>query len=293
MTGEVQFGPVVRHPSGDERRFGKTPPAGRQIRFASYRCGGGVIGNVGQKTIVVLKSSVPYIDKVTNFKAATGGTDAETLEMAKLRAPQVVRARTRAVTGEDYEVLAREASPLVARARCQSPGSGDGSPPPGVVRVFLVPHIPEPDRLLAADELEIPRLAREAVQSYLDERRLLATSLELASPHYLPVSVVARIRVKDHADATRFSAEAEKRLYRYINPVCGGPDGKGWPFGRSLSLSEAYAALQETPGLDYIEDIQLFPLDPATGERQEASHRIAVSRDGLIRSHKHEIIVEK
>ena len=69
----------------------------------------------------------------------------------------------------------------------------------------------------------------------------------------------------------------------------GGAEGNGWPFGRSLSVSEILAALQSIAMIDYIEEVKLFPVDRATGERQEASTRITISPHSLICSHKHEV----
>ncbi|MFC1894097.1 putative baseplate assembly protein [Chloroflexota bacterium] len=222
VSGEIQFGPSIRQPSGEERQHGIVPPVGRLIRCTAYRCGGGVSGNVGEGTITVLKSSIPYIDSVTNFEPAQGGTDAETLENAKLRAPKVITARTRAVTAEDYECFALEASSLVARARCVSPGATDGqSPPPGIVRLLLVPRLSESERPIATEELEIPKSTREEVQFFLDERRLLTTRLEIATPEYVLVDVMARIKVKPGHDAGQVAADVRKRLYRYINPLSG------------------------------------------------------------------------
>jgi len=295
VSGEIQFGPSVRQPSGEEHQYGRVLPAGRQIRFTAYRCGGGVVGNVGEGTITVLKSSIPYLASVTNFEAAKGGTDPETLERAKLRAPQVLKNHTRAVTAEDFEYLALQTSSEIARAKCIVPGTPtDGqSPPPGVVRLLLVPVVSECDRLITSEELELPRRLREEVQAYLDERRLLATRLEIAPPAYVPVAVEARIKVKAGRDTGQVASDVEKRLYRYINPVCGGPDGNGWPFGVSLSLPEIYATIQGTPNADYIEEAKLFPIDPTTGERQEATTRISISPNSLLCSYKHEIIVEE
>lgn len=246
----------------------------------------------GQGTTTALRSSIPYVASVTNFEAARGGTAPETLESAKLRAPQVLRVRTRAVTAEDFEYLALEASSLVARARCVSVGAnGDGqSPPPGVVRLLLVPRVSESDRLIPIEELKLPRGIREEVQSYLDQRRLLATRLEITSPEYLPVIVEARIRVKAGADPAQLATDVERRLYRYINPVCGGSDGNGWPFGRSLTLSEIYAQIQGVASVDYIEEVKLFPVK--NGERQEATTRISIPPHSLLCSHQHEIILE-
>ncbi len=284
---------MIRHPSGEEHRYGQVPPIGRLIRFTSYRHGGGVVGNVGEGTITVLQSSIPYVTSVTNFEAAKGGTDTETIESAKLRAPHIIKANTRAVTAEDYEFLALEASPEVARAKCISSGDGaDGQgPPPGVVQLLLVTSVSNIDSYLPVEELELPGHVREKVQLYLDERRLLATRLDIASPEYIPVAVAVQVRAKKYGVHEQIAADVERRLYQYINPICGGADGDGWPFGRSLSLPEIYAALQGIEKVDYIEDVSIFPVDTTTGERQEATSKIDISPQSLICSHKHEVTV--
>ena len=76
--------------------------------------------------IRILKSAVPYIDQVANIRAASGGRDQESLEEAKLRAARELRAQLRAVTPEDYENLATQASRTVARVKCNIPDAGPG-----------------------------------------------------------------------------------------------------------------------------------------------------------------------
>ncbi|HEX8969262.1 MAG TPA: putative baseplate assembly protein, partial [Chloroflexota bacterium] len=117
-TGVIELGPRIRSPGGEEHQYGRVPPMGRHVRFSTYRSGGGVGGNVGARTLTVLQTSIPYVASVINHTPAIGGTDAEDIEHAKWRAPQVLRARDRAVTPDDYELLARQASPAIARARC-------------------------------------------------------------------------------------------------------------------------------------------------------------------------------
>jgi len=293
VSGEIQLGPSIRNPLGGEHQYGRMPPEGRRLRFTSYRYGGGVIGNVGEGTITVLRSAIAYVDSVVNYEAAQGGSDAETLESAQLRVPHILRANTRAVTAEDFEALALEASPEVARAKCITPGDGadEDRPPAGVVRLLLVPSVSDGDGYIAVEELELPRQVREKVNSFLDDRRLLATRLEIASPEYIPVSVAVQIRVKKRSVHEQVVADVERRLCQYINPLCGGADGDGWPFGRSLSPPEIYAALQGIPRVDYVEDVKIIPVDPATGEGQEATTKLAISPYSLIYSYKHEVTV--
>jgi len=57
-----------------------------------------------------MRHSIAYVERATNYYRATGGSDLETIDEAKMRGPQVVRHRYRAVTIEDYEYLALKSS---------------------------------------------------------------------------------------------------------------------------------------------------------------------------------------
>ena len=88
------------------------------------------------RAISVLKSSIPFVARVENRRPARGGVDGEDIENAKVRGPIRLRTRGRAVTTEDYEQLAREAAPEVARVRAVAAGDGADA---GSVRVLVVP----------------------------------------------------------------------------------------------------------------------------------------------------------
>ena len=119
--------PSSRHylRDGLQRRFtfgdgkqGKVPPqAHNNIVCRRYQIGGGVRGNVNPMTLTQLTRAVAYVERVYNATAAAGGSDAETVEEAKARAPMMLKSRDRAVTAEDFEALALRASTAVARAR--------------------------------------------------------------------------------------------------------------------------------------------------------------------------------
>ena len=68
-----------------------------------------------------MRTSLPYVDRVENIAPAIGGVDAETVDNAKRRGPHSLRAGGRAVTVEDFERLASEADPAIARVRCLPP----------------------------------------------------------------------------------------------------------------------------------------------------------------------------
>ncbi len=292
ITGQVRFGPFLKQPTGEERQYGKVPAKGRQIRFTSYRSGGGIIGNVGEKTITVLKSSIPYIDTVKNMEKAKGGVDAESLELAKQRVPHVLRSNTRAVTKEDFEYLAVRASERIARAACFSPGDAAFAErmAAGTVLVLLVPKVAPCEGYISPEQLQLTGKIKEEVAAYLDERKLLGTRLELDAPDYTYAAIEVHVRA-GRGYQKQAAEDIERMLYRYINPVCGGADGRGWPFGRSLNPSEILACLQGVPNVEYIEEVRIYPVDPATGETGDAVRKLDIPQTGLLCSHHHRVVL--
>ncbi len=292
VTGTVSFGPTIRGQDGVEHARGKTPARGSSLRFTRYRNGGGVIGNVGANTLTVLKTSIPYVAHVRNPMPAAGGLDPESLDEARFRAPKEIKTRDRAITAADFEFLAKEASRRVARARCiQVRMDGTGSSvPPGTVELLIVPLLP-PDFPRTIETLQPePELLQE-VRDYLDDRRLLGTQLVVDGPAYVGVTVEATILVQRHRLAEDVRAQVAARIREYLDPIFGGPDGAGWPFGRDLYLSEMQSVVQAVPGVEYAQDVTLYQVDIQTGQSRAAGQRITVADDVLLLSFEHVVTV--
>jgi len=290
-AGEVGFGPAVREPDGSLRRYGAVPEKGAQIRVRRYRTGGGTQGNVARGAISVLRSSVPFVAEVENREAAAGGVDGETVDSAKLRGPVQLRAQDRAVTTADYEEIARQAAPSTARIRCLP--AGDGAEP-GAVRVLVVPDVvADADDQLRIEQLVPPDDMLAAIARGLDSRRLIGTRLAVEPPFYQGFTVVAQVVARPQVPGERLRGEALAALYRYFNPLRGGPDGDGWPFGRPVQAGEVYAVLQRLPGVELVEDVRLFPADPLTGRRGDPTAKIDVAEHALIFSHQHQVRVRE
>ncbi|MFI6090572.1 putative baseplate assembly protein [Streptomyces sp. NPDC051218] len=287
-SGEFAFPPAVREPDGTLRTYGAVPQKGAHIRVPRYRTGGGAAGNVARCAISVLRSSVPYVTSVENREAARGGVDGESVANAKVRAPHALRVQERAVTAEDYEFIARQAAPSARRVRCLPAVAGEG----GGARVLVVPDAvaDEGDRL-RFEQLIPSEQMLSAITTRLDERRLLGTRLVVEPPAYQGVTVVARLAARRDGDAVR--EEALAALFRYLNPLRGGADGKGWAFGRPVQYGEIFAVLQRVPGAQLVEEVRLFPADPITGRRGSAAERIDVARNALVFSYQHQVIVSE
>lgn len=290
-TGEVAFGPAVREADGTLRHYGAVPAKGARIRVRRYRTGGGRRGNVARGALSVLRSSVPYVSRVTNREGATGGVDGETVQSAMLRGPVELRTQDRAVTAADYELLARRAAPSTARIRALAAGPGAAE---GGVRVLVVPGVTADagDRL-RFEQMVPPDDLLDTIARYLDDRRPIGARLVVEPPFYQGVTVVARVMARRGVPVGQVRERALDALYRYLNPLTGGPDGQGWPFGRPVQAGEAYAVLQRLPGVELVDHVQLFPANPLTGERGDPSDRVDLDRNALVFSHQHQVRVEE
>jgi predicted phage baseplate assembly protein len=293
-TGEVRFGPAVRQRDGAVRQYGRVPEAGRQIRFGQYRYGGGVAGNVPLGQIRVLKSAVPYIDQVANMRAASGGRDQESLEEAKLRAARELRAQLRAVTPEDYENLAMQASRTVARVKCNIPQGSGGRLPPGMVEILIVPAVF--DSLGAGDlsKLHVDEGLAATVAEHLDSYRLLTTTLQIREPRYLGIKVYAEIVPAEFTQPELVRARVVESLRSFLSPLSLiedpeqrddllGSDWEGWPFGRNLFVAEIFSLIQRVPGVKHVLDVQLSrrPVTPVNEVLPEGEEGAAEVERGL------------
>ncbi len=247
INGQIHFGDGSK---------GMMPPEGRNNVVARrYQVGGGTRGNVNANSLTVLTRSIAYLEKVTNHLPAAGGANPETVEEAKTRAPMEIKSRDRAVTAEDFEGLALRASTGIARAKCLPSGRHDGH-----VLLVIVPKLDERTGDLTRKLEPAPELLR-FVKNYIDERRLVSTMLHVIKPSYVELSIKITLIRRTVGQSERVRREIEERLRRYLHPIGGGRDGKGWPFGRSVYKSDLAHIVEDIPGVEVIDAITIYDED--------------------------------
>jgi predicted phage baseplate assembly protein len=291
VSGEVRFGPAIRQPDGTIKMFGAVPPRGANIIFEKYRYGGGQDGNVQPFVINTLKTAIPYVARVNNRNAAWGGLDSESVESAKMRVPAMLRSRERAVTADDLEFLAKQALPAkIGRVKCLEPRPSEaGRVTPGNVFVLVVPRLPFPEGRLEADQLKLDDEDITMLTDYLDQRRLLTVRLDVRPPAYYWVSVKVQLRTAPGEDKNRIELDVLSRLYKYLNPITGGQDLSGWPFGRDLFVSDVYQCLQGIPDVQFIRNVEMFAAQPDGAPRGDPIETLEVVAHGVIASGDHRV----
>ncbi|MGK7944659.1 MAG: putative baseplate assembly protein [Microcystaceae cyanobacterium] len=120
------------------------------------------------------------------------------------------------------------------------------------------------------DQLSVSSTLLGQIQEYLDERRLLGVEIYYNQPNYVGVSVQTKIALEPEYNTSiskqSLLEQVEIELYRFLNPITGGLEGTGWPFGRPVYSSDIVKLLQTIRGIRYIETVQLFGIQQtATG----------------------------
>ncbi len=224
---------------------GMVPESGTAFT-ASYRIGNGTAGNVGVNSLVYLARSDARIQSCTNPLPAAGGSDPETNDQIRRRAPQAFLTQERSVTMADYQAVA-EANPLVDQAVASLRWTGSW------YSVFVAV---EPK---AAGNLT-PGL-QAVLQQNLERYRLAGQDIKLESPQYVSLQITLNVRV----DPNYFQSDVEQALMQVLGNgiLPNGQKGLFYPgnftFGQSVYLSPVFAAARSVPGVTLVQATQFQP----------------------------------
>jgi predicted phage baseplate assembly protein len=181
----------------------------------------------------------------------------DTLDQVDGEAVRALASPTRGVNCLDLERLALDVpGTRVARARAWA-GVHPAYPclrAPGVVTVVIVPDQPGPEPMPSAE-------LRAAVSRFLGRRRLVSMRVEVVGPRYLAIDVHARVVTRPLASAARVEAAIRAALQAFLDPRTGGPDGRGWPFGRDVYRTELLELIDDVPGVDHVAELALGSAD--------------------------------
>lgn len=256
---------VVRRDEADaawiefgDSRFGRIPPQGLNNITASYLVGGGVKGNVPEHAVF---KAAGITDPGSNLKlifnpdAASGGMEHEDCAQAALRGPQLFRARSRAVTAEDYEAYARDFGVAKVRARAVDWNK---------VELFVAP----------AGGGKPSDTLKEDLRLYFEDKRMLSTLIEVKDPVYVGVTIYGELFIKSQYLREYVRQDVEEALRRLLA-------FEQVDFASTLYVSKVYEVIEAIKGVEGVtisgfERIAPAPegLDPRPGVLRFAWHEI-------------------
>jgi hypothetical protein len=213
---------------GDDTN-GARPAAGASFT-ATYRVGNGSAGNIGSDTLAHVVSNDPSITEVRNPLAASGGADPETIEDVRQRAPAAFRTQRRAVTADDYALVAGRHSG-VQRAAATFRWTGSWR------TVFVTVE--------RAGGQVVDTPFEQDMSAFLDSFRMAGHDVEIDSPVFVPLEVNMTVCV----DPDYFASDVEQALLDIFNNRTGIFSQYNFTFGRTVYVSPLYAAAQNVTGV--------------------------------------------
>ena len=278
-----------------ELRAPGPPPLEQCLIFAQYSSTRAQAGNLAAGLVNQLADS-PHnravladwnaakaqMSAILNPMPAAGGAAAESVAHASGRADLLVESSDRAVSLKDYELLAVR-TPGTQVARVTARGNLHPSFPclqaPGMITVIVLPFLPQ------GRPVPSPGLLA-TVGAYLRRRRVVGTRVEVVGPTYLDLSVQAEVQALAGVNKAALQNAVVAALNRFLDPLVGGPDGTGWPFGRDVYRSEIMRVIDEVSGVDYVASLELIGDDG-----QPQCGNVCLSPTWLVAAGTHQITV--
>lgn len=249
-TGLITFG---------DGKHGLIPQHGTNNITATYRVGGGASGNQPKGAVSQVVSPLPGIAGVTNPVAADGGAAAEMIQMVGERGPQTLKHRYRAVSCTDLEWLARQAAGTrVARIKCMPNVNHNLCFEPGWVTLIIIPQ-GTGAKLSPGSELirKVKDYLKTCAFAGLAEQT--PARVNIIGPGYIQVAVTAGVVPTDIDKTEQVKKQIMDELAAFLHPLKGGPDRKGWKFGRDVYESEISKLLEDISGVSHLKWLELIP----------------------------------
>ena len=176
--------------------------------------------------------------------------------------------RDRAITAQDFELIALAADTKVARAMCcpleqptedayneeyaYTPKLIDEDGNVGVV-ILPVRHEEEglPDPFLSSG-------LRQVVEDYVRERCLINIRPIVRLATFCSIDISLRIRLHSNTDIVSVRENVKTWLESFLDPYRGGFDQKGWPFKGTLYQQDISRMLADIPEIRHLSDVELY-----------------------------------
>ena len=269
--GELTFG---------DGRAGRIPRLGAGgTATAEYATGGGESGNLGAGGVWIREDRA---DSATNPVPAAGGTDAEALDDATQRIADDRSAPDRTVTTIDAEQLAL-ATPGVGLQRAHaSLGLHPDFPCLQIPSAISVTVVPYADRAGDPATWTLDPVPDEgalaAARSHLAVGRLIGQEVFVLPPVYRKVRV--RVTVSQSALSSTLEERIRIALRRHLDPLRGGPNRTGWPFGGPVRPSALIGVVSDELGPEAVVTALAVALDD---DRPSSCEELPIGERELVR----------
>lgn len=242
-------------------RSGLIPTTGTKI-IATYRVGGGILGNIitgfvqTQRQIVVpgLDFTVPI--SYRNYTKGEFGYDGDTIEDIRLKLPAWIRTQNRAVSGTDYKTLADQfATPYSGKVGKSTAVLRNHGCAGNVIDLYILALKGENDLEAANNELKV------LLNNSLNEKKMFTDFVCIRDGQILLVD--ASIDITLDKSLRKFELEIKENINVRINNFFALSN---WNYGQALRATDLVKELSEIKQIKNISITFTTNLEDNSGE---------------------------
>lgn len=203
--------------------------------------------------------------------------DWDDIPQIKKHIREFTQSRYRAVTRNDFEELALEATenrPAGSSAKVARAIIEESNQKAGKIWIRLVsdsrfeyelPELPTLKTFRYGDKWTMNRKIQSidfssmlnTVSSYLEPRKLIGTPIETSLVSFTPLSVTVTVHFSSITSAVKALPLIMNVIQKLLDPIEGGDDKKGWTYMRPVSIYEISQMIENVSGVDHISELIL------------------------------------
>lgn len=219
-----------------------------------YKISAGEKGNLPAYQVKGFVDAVAFVALVTNYEAIGGGCDNETIGAAVERCKRIVQHQNRAVSKDDFSVIAKQADRNIADVKTITSQEEAGIS--GCVKIAVLPRAytdVEEDYFTEIKNNILREMKRKAPAVLV-----FGTGIDIMEVEYIEYCIHIKLIVKSYDDYHEAYTEIEEKLKQFLNPITGNFDGKGFAIGVLPSRLKIYNYLRKSNLIADIENIYIF-----------------------------------
>jgi len=251
---------------------GMIPSSGSQISI-EYRIGGGIRGNIvsgyietqRQANVTGLEFSIPVT--LRNYTKGEYGYDGDTIETIKRQIPVYLKTQDRAVTGEDFEILADQfVTPYHGQIGKSTATLRHHGCAANIIDLYVLAKQENGVLAKASDDL------KTKLYDYIDEHKMLNQTICIKDGEILEVDIF--VEAITDIFYRKFEPEIREQILRRVDSFF---DINNWNYGQNLKSSELIKALSD------LVRVQDFDLSFVTNDDSNSGDYVSSKFNQIIR----------
>ena len=230
---------------------GKAPESGSTITFR-YRLGGGINSRIGVSQIDTVRQVIPNPPanavvsvRFRNVTPSNGGTDRETIEEAKRRAPRDFSVQGSIVTANDYAQVAANFAHPVYGAISKAVASIKTSLNANLVEIYALAE--------GSDGIPVtPSVGlKKGLTTYYENLNVLTDFVRIKDANIRPVDINMNVIIDRNYDASIVKDKSESVISEFFSLT-------NWNMGQGLYRSNLIDVLEQIDGVSYVDLFEPF-----------------------------------